>query len=148
MKNKLLGAPVSRSAKIKPPTKNFTLIEVLIALAILTLSVTTFLVMMGSASKRVNKAAQRWGNTHLLTQAVEYYMLNDARSGNSIGERFFPLDEYKVECSFESPQGLPDDIEESHGGKSLVAMRVVLKNNDDKILDSVTVERIVGDLDK
>lgn len=129
-------------------TKKFTLIEVLIALAILTLSVTTFLVMMGSASKRVNKAAQRWENTHLLTQAVEYYMLNETNSNNSIDERFFPLNEYKVECSFESPQGLPDDVDESYGGKSLVAMRIVIKNNDDKILDSVTVERIVGDLNK
>jgi hypothetical protein len=128
--------------------KIFTLIEVLIALAILTLSVTTFLMMMGSASKRVSKAAQRWENTHLLTQAVEYYMLNEANSGNNIDERFFPLDDCKVECFFESPQGLPDDAEESHGGKALVAMRIVLKDNDDKILDSVTVERIVGDLNK
>ena len=128
--------------------KKFTLIEVLIALAILTLSVTTFLLMMGSASKRVNKAAKRWQNTHLLTQAVEYYMLNDARYSNNIDERFFPLDEYKVECSFESPQGLSDGVEESHGGKSLIAMRVVLKNSDDKTLDSVVVERIIGDLNK
>ncbi len=128
--------------------KTFTLIEVLIALAILTISVTTFLMMMGTASKRVSKAAQRWENTHLLTQAVEYYMLNEANSSNSIDERFFPLDDYKVECSIESPQGLPDDVEESHGGKALVAMWVVLKDNDDKILDSVTVERIVGDLNK
>ena len=128
--------------------KKFTLIEVLIALAILTLSVTTFLVMIGSASKRVNKAAQRWENTHLLTQAVEYYMLNEANSNNNIDERFFPLADYKVECSFESPQGLPEDVEESYGGKALVAMRVVLKDNDDKILDSVIVERIVGDLNK
>jgi len=128
--------------------KNFTLIEVLIALSILTMSVVTFLLLMGSASKRTSKAAKKWENTHLLTQAVEYYMLNEANSNNSIDERFFPLDEYKVECFFESPQGLPEDVEESFGGKSLVAMRVVLKDNDDKIIDSATVERIVGDLNK
>ena len=129
--------------------KNFTLIEVLIALSILTISVVTFLLLIGSASKRVNKAARRWEHTHLLTQAVEYCMLNEANSNNNIDERFFPLDGYnKVECFFESPQGLPDGVEESFNGKSLVAMRVVIKNNDDKILDSVTVERIVGDLDK
>ena len=128
--------------------KNFTLIEVLIALSILTISVVTFLLLIGSASKRTNKAAQRWENTHLLTQAVEYYMLNEANSNNTIDERFFPLDEYKVECSFESPVGLPDDVEETFDGKSLVAMRIVLKDNDDKILDSVTVERIAGDLNK
>lgn len=128
--------------------KNFTLIEVLIALSILTISVVTFLLLIGSASKRTNKAAQRWENTHLLTQAVEYYMLNEDNSNNNIDERFFPLDDYKVECSFESPQGLPDDVDESYGGKSLVAMRIILKDNDDKIIDSVTVERIVGDLNR
>ena len=128
--------------------KTFTLVEVLIALSILSMSVVTFLMLMGSASKRTNKAAQRWENTHLLTQAVEYYMLNKANSANTIDERFFPVDEYRAECSFDSPQGLPDDVEESTNGQTLVAMRVVIKDKDDKILDSVTVERIIGDLDK
>ena len=71
---------------MKRKIKNFTLIEVLIALVILTLSVTTFLLLIGSASKRVNKAARRWERTHLLTQAVEYYMLNEANSNNNIDE--------------------------------------------------------------
>lgn len=128
-------------------TKKFTLIEVLIALSILSMSAVTLLMLMGSASKRTNKAAQRWENTHQLTQAVEYYMLNKPGSA-SIDERFFPLDEYKAECSFDSPQALPDGVEESTDGQTLVAMRVVVKDKDDKILDSVTVERIIGDLDK
>ncbi len=129
-------------------TKKFTLIEVIIALSILSMSVVTFLLLMGSASKRANKAAQRWENTHLLTQAVEYYMLNKAGSAANIDERFFPVGEYKVECSFDSPQGLPEGVEESADGQTLVAMRIVIKDKNDKILDSVTVERIIGDLDK
>jgi type II secretory pathway pseudopilin PulG len=145
--NNILGAPVASPAKMKSATKIFTLIEVLIALSILSLSVVTFLMLMGSASKRTNKAAQRWENTHLLTQAVEYYMLNKPGSG-SIDERFFPLDEYNAECSFDSPQGLPDGVEESADGQTLVAMRVVIKDKDDKTLDSMIVERIIGDLDK
>jgi Prokaryotic N-terminal methylation motif len=129
-------------------SKNFTLVEVLIALAVLTMSVAAFMLLIGSASKRTRKAVSRWEHTHLLTQAVEYYMLNEANSSKNIDDRFFPLENYKVECSFESPKGLPEDVEESIEGQSLVAMKIVIKDNNDIVLDSVTVERIVGDLSK
>ena len=128
--------------------KNFTLIEVLIALSILTMSVVSFSLLIGSAAKRTLRAGGLWENTHLLTQAVEYHMLNKANSNASIDERFFPCDDYKIECSFESPQGLPEDVEDASGGKALVAMWIVLKDKDGKILDSVVVERIIGGLDK
>lgn len=127
--------------------KNFTLVEVLIALAILSMAVVSFSLLIGSASRRIHRAAERWEHTHLLTQAVEYYMLNEAGSSEDIDERFFP-DDYEAECFFESPAGLPEDVEESFDGKTLVAMRIVIKDKDDRTLDSVTVERIVGELGK
>ena len=43
---------------------------------------------------------------------------------------------------------LPEDLEESFKGQSLVAMKIVIKDSKDEVLDSVTVERIVGDLSK
>jgi prepilin-type N-terminal cleavage/methylation domain-containing protein len=128
--------------------KKFTLIEVLIALAILSMAVVSFSLLIGGASKRTVVAFDRWQSTHLLTQAVEYYMLNEAQAGSDIDERFFPVEDYTAECSFESPEGLPEDVEESYGGQTLVAMKVVVKDKKGKTLDSATVERIIGDLQK
>ena len=127
--------------------KSFTLIEVLIALAILSMAVVSLALLAGSATKRTGRAARRWEQTHLLTQAVEFFMLNEASSAD-IDERFFPSDNYSVECVFEEPQGLPEDVNSELSGQRLVAMKVILRDKDGKLLDSVTVERIIGGLDK
>ena len=49
---------------------------------------------------------------------------------------------------FEEPQGLPEDANSEFNGQRLVAMKVILRDKDGKLLDSVTVERIIGGLDK
>lgn len=127
---------------------SFTLIEVIIAIAILAMAIVSFSLLINTASRRSLRAARRWEKTHLLTQAVEYFMLCESENPEAIDENIFPSEDYTVECSFDSPRGLAEDIEESHGGQALRAMKVVLKDKNGDTVDSVTIERIVKELDK
>ncbi|MDD5597506.1 MAG: hypothetical protein PHV82_06150 [Victivallaceae bacterium] len=122
------------------------MIEVLIALAILSMTIVSLMLLAGAAVKRTGRAAERWEHTHLLTQAVEFFMLNEA--GAEIDRRFFPLEDYRTECAFEEPAGLSGNVDYEYGGQRLTAMKVVLLDKNGKTLDSVIVERIIGELEK
>lgn len=128
--------------------KSFTLIEVLIALAILSMAVVSLTLLAGAAVKRTGRAVSSWEHTHLLTQAVEFFMLNQTESGAEIDERFFPLKDYRAECSFEEPAGLPVNVDYEYSGQRLTAMKIILRDKNGNAIDSVIVERIIGGLDK
>ncbi|MDD5727521.1 MAG: prepilin-type N-terminal cleavage/methylation domain-containing protein [Victivallales bacterium] len=128
--------------------KSFTLIEVMIALAILSLAVVSLTLLAGAAVRRTGRAAMRWEHTHLLTQAVEFFMLNEPESKCDIDERFFPLDNYSVECSCEEPSGLPENVDSEFSGLRLTAMKIVIRDRDGKTLDSAIIERITGGIEK
>ena len=53
----------------------FTLLEVMIAVVILALAVVMSVSIMGGARARILRAESRWGRQHLLSQAVEVYLL-------------------------------------------------------------------------
>ena len=55
--------------------KYFTLIEVVVAMAVLGLALVGFFAMSNSAVQRIDKAYSHWERMHLLSQAAEYYLL-------------------------------------------------------------------------
>ena len=54
--------------------KHFTLVEVIVAMAIMALALTAFFALSQSAVNRIDKAYSNWERTHLLSQAAEYYL--------------------------------------------------------------------------
>ena len=54
---------------------DFTLTEVLVAMAILGISLVMLLNILGGARERIIKAEERWGEEHLITRATEFYLI-------------------------------------------------------------------------
>lgn len=55
--------------------RNFTLMEVMVATTILAMAVVATLGIVGSARATLLRAEKRWGRQHILSQAIEYYLL-------------------------------------------------------------------------
>ncbi len=64
-----------RTANALRAGRCFTLLEVIIAAAILALAVVMSVGIMGGARARILRAESRWGRQHLLSQAAELYLL-------------------------------------------------------------------------
>lgn len=60
--------------------RHFTLMEVMVATTILALAVAATMGIVGSARATLLRAEKRWGRQHLLSQAVEYYLLAGSRA--------------------------------------------------------------------
>ena len=55
--------------------RRFTLLEVVVSLAILGIGLAGFLQLMMNSQKRIAQSADRWAHMHMLAQAAEYFML-------------------------------------------------------------------------
>ena len=85
----------------------FTLVEVVVALAILSISIAGFLQLLTAAQNRIIKVNDSWMKTHMLIQAAEYYMLMKQEEPPPINETFFPYDDYRVDVTYEEIENLP-----------------------------------------
>ena len=101
---------------------NFTLLEVLIAVAILGMTIMAIIAMVGTAKIRSLTAARDLRENHMLVQAVEYWLLD-----------------------VESKE-LPKGISASRGNWRLVKMTVNLLRNGE-ICQTISVERLARQLD-
>ena len=52
---------------------HFTLLEVVVSLAILGLSITGLLTLLTSSQRRLADTREKWMRMHMLTQAAEYF---------------------------------------------------------------------------
>ena len=122
---------------------SFTLIEVVVALAILTISIAGFLQLLISAQNRIIRANEEWTRTHMLIQAAEYYMLMQQEDPPPITDVFFPYDDYRVDVSFEEIEGLPEEYINLVTQKQLRAMVLELKQQSDgQTVDQLIIDRI------
>ena len=121
----------------------FTLIEVVVALAILTISIAGFLQLLISAQNRIMRADDEWTRTHMLIQAAEYYMLMPQEDASPITEVFFPYDDYRVDVTFEDIEDLPEEYTGLMSQKQLRAMVLELKQQSDgQTVDQLIIDRI------
>jgi len=118
----------------------FTLIEVIVAMAILALAVVGILSYSVQASNRMAKADLKWQKEHMLSQAVEFYLLSGPNE--SITDEFFPYPDYSAVCEVTEPE-LPDEVEDEIGTWKLVTLKISIKNNKGEIIDSVSVDTIL-----
>ena len=122
--------------------KIFTLVEVVVALAILGLSLSGLLSLAMNSQVKVARAVEKWENTHKMIQAVEYLMLFDDENLNVPAE-FFPYEGYSVQCSVDDAEGLPEEFTEINDAAPLKCITVELvRGRDNKVIDRVKIDRI------
>ena len=120
----------------------FTLIEVVVALAILSLSLAGLLQLSISANSRLANAVEKWEAEHMLAQAAEYLMLQNQDS-TDVPEEFFPYPGYSVEVSVDEAEGLPEDYTDQDGQLPLQRWNIgIMRTADGKIVAEVNIDRI------
>ena len=121
----------------------FTLVEVVVALAILSISIAGFLQLLTAAQNRIIKASDSWTRTHMLMQAAEYYMLMKQEEPPAMTDTFFPYDDYRVEVTYEEIDNLPEEYTGLTNQKQLRAMVLSLRRqNDGQEVDKIIIDRI------
>ncbi len=122
--------------------ESFTLIEVIVALAILTVSLAGMLQLSISSQRKVAAAAEKWQAEHMLAQAAEYLMLmND--EDTTVTEEFFPYPGYSVEVVCDDAAELPEDYNNLVGQLPLKCWNIsVIRNSDGKTVAAVNIDRI------
>lgn len=120
----------------------FTLIEIVVSLAILALSLTAILEMMMTSQKRLAKSYERWERMHILTQAAEFYLLHGDEPPE-IGEEFFPYKDYDVVMSIQDIEDLPDEYTQLDGQVPLKCMLIELRDTrKNEVVDTLRIDRL------
>ena len=120
----------------------FTLIEVVVALAILSLSLAGLLQLSINANRRIAGAVEKWESEHMLAQAAEYLMLRNEDSA-TVPEEFFPYPGYSVEVECGEAEGLPEDYADQEGQLPLKRWRIaIVRDLDGKVAASVDIDRM------
>ena len=120
----------------------FTLIEVVVALAILSISLAGLLQLSIGSSRKVAEALNKWESEHMLAQVAEYVMLHN-EEGESVPEEFFPYPGYTAEVVCGDPEGLPEDYSDLEGQLPLKRWTIaVIRNSDGKRMAEVNIDRI------
>ena len=122
--------------------KVFTLVEVVVALAILGLSLSGLLTLAMNAQLKVARSVEKWDNTHKLIQAAEYLMLMDDES-LSVPEEFFPYENYTVQASVDDAEDLPEDFTGIEDAAPLKCITIeIVRTTDNKVVDRIRMDRI------
>ena len=121
----------------------FTLVEVVVALAILSISIAGFLQLLTAAQNRIIKVYDYWMKTHMLIQAAEYYMLMKQEDPPAITDTFFPYNDHRVDVTWEEIENLPEEYTVLTNQKQLRAMILSLKRQQDgQEIDKIIIDRI------
>lgn len=121
-----------------------TLIEVVVALAVLAMGFASLLSLMAISSNRSSKAEMRWDSAHRLSQAAEFFLLCGPKA--KIDERFLPYQGAHAECRVEKPEALPDGVEETRGQWRLARLHLELFQ-DGALASSLDIEKILKSQD-
>ena len=90
----------------------FSLIEVIVAMAVLALALTAFFALSQAAVNRVDKAYKLWEQIHLLSQAAEYCLLFADEEPPDMPPEVFESSRYDIEISYEDAENLPEELNE------------------------------------
>jgi prepilin-type N-terminal cleavage/methylation domain-containing protein len=122
--------------------QRFTLIEVVVALAILSISLAGLLQLSIGSSRKVAEAFNKWEAEHMLAQAAEYVMLHN-EEGESVPEEFFPYPGYTAEIVCGDAEGLPEDYSDLEGQLPLKRWNIaIVRTSDGNKTAEVNIDRI------
>lgn len=121
----------------------FTLVEVVVSLAILGLSLVALLSLANHSQQRLMKARDRWTHMHMLAQGAEYYLLQPTEDPPYISTDFFDYPGYVVNFSYQDAQGLPDQLNQLENQEPLRCLVLELfRSGDNQVLERLTIDRI------
>ena len=127
--------------------KEFTLIEVIIAIGILAISLASLFQIIASSRARLAKADEGWHHMHMLTQAAEYVLLHTATI-DDVEEDFFPYRDYEVRITYEdvTDEQIHDDFKSIDGQLPLelcvIELRSLKATGKDTV-GTLEIERII-----
>ena len=132
--------------------KCFTLVEVIVALAVMGLALTAFFALSQSAVNRVDKAYSSWERMHLLSQAAEYCLLFPSEEPPDIPADIFESSIYDIEIYYEEVENLPEELNELSNQAPLRTLIIDLVDpRSREVLDTLKIDRIdwekAGDMD-
>ena len=121
---------------------NFTLIEVVVALALLSVSLAGLLQLSINSQQKLITADDKWRHEHMLAQAAEYLMLVNEDNA-SVPDEFFPYPGYSVEVEIDDAEDLPEDYNELVGQLPLKCWNIsIVRQSDAESVASVKIDRI------
>ena len=124
---------------------NFTLIEVVVALALLSVSLAGLLQLSINSQQKLITADDKWRHEHMLAQAAEYLMLVDEENA-SVPDDFFPYPGYSVEVEIDDAEDLPEEYNELVGQLPLKCWNIsIVRQSDAESVASVKIDRISYD---
>lgn len=129
-------------------TAPFTFIEVLIAAALFGVAAATVLGILGSARSGILRAEVRWGRQHVMSQALEYYLMAGAEADEPPAG-MLPQG-FSSRCELVAAADLPEHAEEAPPkwkGWRLGEYHVSVEDNYGNQIDSWMVQKIVHDDD-
>lgn len=120
--------------------QTFTLVEVVVAIAILAMGVVAALKITATGTSRVNKAIKRWEVQHMLSQAAEYYLI--AGPNENIPEDFFPFDGYQASCQVDIPD-ISEEVETEFRGWELVKLIITVTDSSGDEVGKIEMDKIL-----
>jgi len=117
----------------------FTLIEVVVALAILTGGIMGAMAIVTMSKKRMDRAYDSFYAQHMLAQAAEYYLL----CGNkSITPDFFPYSGHSASCNIADCKD--KNIPSNTGGNwKLATYDIAVRGPNGQIVSEVKVDKLL-----
>ncbi len=122
----------------------FTFLEVLIAVAILGVSLAMVISIVGGARTRILRAERSWGRQHLLTQGVEMYLLGGPKA--TVPQGLLPPS-FALQCELTQVDDLPAQAMDAQDGWVLGRYHISLIGRDGTVIDEATVEKLVREED-
>ena len=119
----------------------FTLIEVLVAVAVLALALGATLSLSGQAKFNIATLESEWSLQHALEQATEFYLLTPDPMGASLPDGLIPRALHASCEIYVDLEGLPDYAQEASKGWILGTYRIVITDEGGR-----SVEHIVNKL--
>lgn len=120
--------------------KTFTLLEVVVAIAILAMGIVASLQVTTTGTRRVGKAVERWKVQHMLSQAAEYYLL--AGPNEEIPENFFPFEGYRASCEIDIPD-ISEEVETEFRGWQLVKLIIKVTDDEGSEVGKIEMDKIL-----
>ena len=123
----------------------FTLIEIVVALALLTMSVTGLLQLAMQSQLRLARGIEKWHRTHMLLEGAEYLLLQRSEKELTVPDEFFEYSDYQINAEVEELDDteLPEELIGLEGQLPLRTLKVELVSvASQEVLESIYIDRI------